>query len=72
MDYVNDSYLNAFNYPVQNFKTRKKAPFLPIPYFLPQALDFTNIAREMEKCKHEASIIQQSISKTNKKAPKGK
>lgn len=75
MDYVNDSYLNAFNYPVQNFNTRKKAPFLPIPYFLPQVLDFTNIAREMEKCKYEASVIEQSTNKTNKtnkKAPKGK
>lgn len=54
MNYVNDAYLYALNFPAQKFNTRKKAPFIKIPYYLPQELDFTEMAKEMEKCRNVA------------------
>ena len=67
MDYVNDSYLNAFNAPPQKYNSRKKAPLLKIPYFLPQELDFTNMLQSMERCKRKAALAE-----ANDKQAKGK
>ncbi len=70
MDYVNDSYLFALNYPIQKYNSRKKAPFLQIPYFLPKELDFTNMAEEMEKCRRSASEILKEVTGKNVKDKK--
>jgi hypothetical protein len=66
MKYINDSYLFAFNAPAQKFNSKKKTPFLKIPYYLPQELDFANIAKEMEKCRLNANTMRKEVAKNTK------
>ncbi len=56
MRYINDSYDFAAKLPPRKINSRKKQEYIPIPYFLPKALDFLHLAQMKEVCDKLAKV----------------